>query len=275
MPLLLLLQQRVDRDFGDSIADSFSNALAMALAAIPRILAFLLILIIGWFIASLLAKGVAALLRGVKFNELAQRSGLSDFVHSMGVDTDASGFVAAVTKWFVRLIALVVAFDALGLPAVSEVLQELLLWLPNLVVAVVILVIGGLAANALANLVRGATTEADMENPHFFAIITKAAVWGFAIIVAVNQLGIAETFINTLFMGVVAALAIALGLAFGLGGRETANEIVDKWYSEAREAKPKLREAAEHAKRQAEHAGPEIARADARGEAEARGPSTI
>ena len=280
-PLLLLQavqpvpRTRVDdgANWGDQIADSFTDALTMILAVIPRVLAFLVILIIGWFIASLLAKATAAVLRRVQFNDLAQRAGLSDFIHNMGVDADASGFLAAVVKWFVRLIALVVAFDALGLPAVSDVLNELLLWLPNLVVAIVVLVIGGLAANAFANLVRGATAEAELGNPNFFATIAKAAVWAFAIIIAVNQLGIAETLVNTLFMGVVAALAIAIGLAFGLGGRETAAEIVGKWHSETKDAKDDVKEAAREARRQAQDAGPEIVRADTRGEAEARGPA--
>src|SRR6185436_17417456 len=146
------------------------------------------------------------LLRAVRFNELAQRAGVSDFVKRMGVHRDAAGVLADIAKWFVRLIALVVAFDELGLPAVSQVLHQLLLWLPNLVVALVILVIAGLAANALAGLVRGATAEAGFSNPHFVATIAKVAVWGFGIIIAVNQIGIATTLVNTLFMGFVGAL---------------------------------------------------------------------
>ena len=118
-----------------------------------------------------------------------------------------------------RLIVLVSAFDALGLPAVSQVLQQLLLWLPNLVVALVILVLAGLAATALASLVRGATAEASLGNPELLATVARVAVWGFAIVIAVNQIGIATTLVNTLFMGMVGALALALGLAFGLGGR--------------------------------------------------------
>jgi small-conductance mechanosensitive channel len=223
----------------------------MILLAIPKILAFVLILIIGWFVASLLAKAVAAVLRKVRFDEFAQRSGFTGFVHNMGMQTDAAGFIAAVTKWFVRLIALVVAFDALGLPAVSEVLEELLLWLPNLVVALVVLVIGGLAANALGNLVRGATAEADLGNPDVLARIAKVAVWGFAIIVAVNQLGIATTLVNTLFMGLVFALALAAGLAFGLGGRDTAAQIVSGWHDKARESGDKVADAARSAEQRA------------------------
>lgn len=228
-----------------------ANVGEMILAAIPSILAFIVILIIGWFVASLLAKAVAAVLRKIRFDEFAQRSGFSGFVHKMGVQTDAAGFIAAVTKWFVRLIALVVAFDALGLPAVSEVLRELLLWLPNLVVALVVLVIGGLAANALGNLVRGATAEADLGNPDVLSKITKVAIWGFAIIVAVNQLGIATTLVNTLFMGLVFALALATGLAFGLGGRDTAGEIVSGWHDKARGSGDKMADAAEAAERRA------------------------
>src|SRR5918912_1273450 len=231
-------------DWGTAVMTSLTAALALFLAAIPKVLGFLVILIIGWFIASVLAKAVSALLRAVKFNDLAQRAGLSGFVQQMGLHTDAAGFVALVTKWFVRLIVLVSAFDALGLPAVSQVLQQLLLWLPNLVVAIIALVIGGLAANALARLVRGATAEAGLGSPDLLANIARIAVWAFAIVVAVNQIGIATTLINTLFMAVVGALALALGLAFGLGGRETAGMIVRGWYEHGQQAAPGMQQAA-------------------------------
>jgi len=238
-------------DWGVAIMSSVSAALAMFLGAIPRVVGFLIILIIGWIIASLLASAVAALLRAVKFNDLAQRSGLTGFVTQMGVRQDAAGFLANIAKWFVRLIVLVVAFDALGLPAVSQVLQQLLLWLPNLVVALVVLVIAGLAANALHGLVRGATAQAGLGSPDVLANIARGAVWVFAVVVAVNQLGIATALVNTLFMGTVGALALALGLAFGLGGRETAAQIVSGWYQRGRQAASKVARAAEAAQEQA------------------------
>jgi hypothetical protein len=204
-------------DWGTAVLTSLTAALALLLSAIPKVLGFLIILIIGWFIAAALAKAVSSLLRAVKFNDLAQRAGLSEFVQKMGLHTDAAGFVAMIAKWFVRLIVLVSAFDALGLPAVSQVLQQLLLWLPNLVVALVALVIGGLAANAVSRLVRGAAAEASLGNPDLLASIARIAVWAFAIVIAVNQIGIATALINTLFMAVVGAVALALGLAFWFG----------------------------------------------------------
>lgn len=220
-------------NWGAAIAGSLTTALAMFFAAIPRIIGFLAILAIGWFIASLIAKGVAVLLHKLHFNDLADRAGFTDFVQKMEIRTDASGVMAGVVKWFFRLIALVVAFDALGLPAVSDVLRQFLAWLPNLVVALVVLVVGGILANFVSNLVRGATAEGDVANPELFASIARYAVWAFAIIIAVNQIGIAETIVNALFMGVVAIVVLALGLSFGLGARDTAGAIVRHWVSGA------------------------------------------
>jgi len=159
--------------------------------------------------------------------------------------------VATIAKWFVRLIVLTVAFDALGLPAVSQVLQQFLAWIPNLIVAIMVLVIGGLAAGALSSLVRGAASSGGFGNGELLSTITRVAVWAFAIVIAVNQIGIATTLVNTLFMGFVGALALAMGLAFGLGGRDTAGQIVQGWYAQGKEETPKLI-------RTAQSAAPEI-----------------
>jgi hypothetical protein len=238
------------QDAGDAFRASLAGALNTFLSAIPRIIGFAVVLIVGWVISSLLGRGVEALLHAVRFNDLARRSGFADFVHKMGVRDDASGVIASIVKWFVRLITLVVAFDTLGLPAVSGVLQQLLLWLPNLVVALVVLVIGGLAANALSQLVRGATAGAGFTNPEILATVAKAAVWAFAIVVALTQLGIATTLINTLVIGLVAALSLSAGLAFGLGGRDRAAQLLDTLSRKAEQATPKLERAADAARQQ-------------------------
>jgi hypothetical protein len=227
-------------DWGAAMMTSLAAAMALFFSAIPKILGFAVIVIVGWVLASLVERGVAAILRAVRFNDLATRSGLADFVNKMGTGTDSSGMIALVVKWFIRLIALVVAFDALGLPAVSDVLRQLLLWLPNVVVALVVLVIGGLAARALSNLVRGAAAEGGLGNPDFLAKLASVMVWAFAIVVAVNQIGIATTLVNTLFMAFVGALALGAGLSFGLGGKDTAAEIVRNWYAKARQNSGRL-----------------------------------
>lgn len=231
----------VQPSFTDTLIASFRDAFSMILSAIPRILGFIIIVAIGWFISSLLAKGVTGLLRVIRFDELMQRSGLADFMNKMGTGIDSVGIVAGIVKWIVRVVVLLVAFDALGLPAVSDVMRQLLLWLPNLVVAIFVLFIGGIAARALGTIVRGATAEGGFANPETLANVTRTMVWAFAVVVAINQLGIATNLINTMFTGFVGALAIALGLAFGLGGRDLASRTLENWYDQAQEGKPKRR----------------------------------
>jgi small-conductance mechanosensitive channel len=110
------------RNMGETVRASLAGLLNAFLSALPRLLGCIAVLIVGWVLSSLLARGVAALLHAIRFNELARRSGFADFVRNMGVRQDASWFIAGIAKWFVRLITLVVAFDLLGLPAVSGVL---------------------------------------------------------------------------------------------------------------------------------------------------------
>ena len=235
----------VQPSFTDTLVGSFRDAFSMVVSAIPRILGFIIIVAIGWFVSTLLARAVIGLLRAIRFDELMQRSGLADFIAKMGTGIDSAGLVASIVKWIVRLVVLLVAFDALGLPAVSDVMRQLLLWLPDLVVAIFVLFIGGIAARALGNIVRGATAESGFANPETLANVARTSVWAFAIVVAINQLGIASNLINTLFTGFVGALAIALGLAFGLGGRDLAARTLENWYDHAQEVRPRKRQKAE------------------------------
>jgi hypothetical protein len=217
-------------DWSYPFMSSMTGALALLFSAIPKVLGFAVILIAGWLIASLIERAMVTLLRAANFNGLADRSGFAEFVRKTGGNTDAARLIATVAKWFVRLIATLVAFDALGLPAVSEVLRQLLLWLPNVIVALVVVVLGGIAAGALARLVRRAGYESGLTNPDLLGKVASIAVWALTLVVAVNQIGIATTLVNALFMGTVGALALAVGLAFGLGAREIAGEIVRDWY---------------------------------------------
>ena len=231
--------QVIRPSFTDTLIASFRDAFSMILGAIPRILGFIVVVAIGWFVSTLLARAVLGLLRAIRFDELMQRSGIADFMNKMATGTDSAGIVAGIVKWIVRVVVLLVAFDVLGLPAVSDVMRQLLLWLPNLVVAIFVLFIGGIAARAIANIVRGATAEAGFANPETLANVVRTTVWAFAIVVAINQLGIATNLINTLFTGFVGALALAAGLAFGLGGRDLASRSLENWYDQAQEVRPR------------------------------------
>jgi hypothetical protein len=214
--------------WGNSLMASLSTAMALLFAAVPHILGFLIILGIGWLIASVIERILIAVLRAVHFDSFAERAGLAGLART--VQREPSGMLALVAKWFVRLIVLVVAFDALGVPAVSQVLQQLLLWLPNLAVALVVLVIGGIAANSLGDLVRRTAARNQVERYDLLGLAAKWTVWTFTLLVAINQLGIASSLITILFMAAVGAVALAIGLSFGLGARDTAGLVVRRIY---------------------------------------------
>lgn len=226
---------------GESVRASFGSAIGATLAWLPRLLAFFVILLVGWIVSALLAGVIVKVLRAIKFNDAMARIGVGGFLGRMRAGLDASGMVAGAVKWIIRFIVLLVAFDALGLPAISDVLRQFLIWLPNLVVALAVLVLAGIGARALGDLVRGTTSEAGFKSPDTLANVAKTAVWVFAVVIAVNQVGIGEVLVNTLFTGAVAALALAAGIAFGMGGRDLAARKLSDWYDEGSEGAQRLK----------------------------------
>jgi len=210
------------QDWGTAIYNALANALNMILTFIPKLIGFLVILIVGLIIAALVAKAVTFLLRKVGFDRMSDRIGLTRFEQRMGVRMDTAGVLGKIVYWFIVLIFLVPAADALGVPAVSNVLNQLVAYIPNVFVAILVLFLGALAATVVADLVRGAVASANIGNPNIFAMIARWAIIAFAALVALEQLKITPDLINELFGAVVLALAIAFGLAFGLGGQEAA-----------------------------------------------------
>ncbi len=209
-------------NIGVSIVNALNDAVRLILTFIPRVIGFLVILIVGLILATLVSRALTLVLRKVGFDRMANRIGLSRFEQRMGITLDPAGILGKIVYWFILLIFLVPAADALGLPAVSNILNTLVAYIPNVFVAILVLFLGTLAATFVADLVRGAVASANIGSPKIFAGIARWAIIGFSALVALEQLQISTPLINELFGGIVAALAIAFGLAFGLGGQEAA-----------------------------------------------------
>ncbi len=210
------------QDWGTAIFTALANAVNLILTFIPKLIGFLVILIVGLIIAALLERAVTFLLRKIGFDRMSDRIGLTRFEQRMSVRMDTAGVLGKVVYWFIVLIFLVPAADALGVPAVSNILNELVAYIPNVFVAILVLFLGALAGTVVGDLVRGAVASANIGNPNIFAGIARWAIIAFAALVALEQLKITPDLINELFGAVVLALAIAFGLAFGLGGQEAA-----------------------------------------------------
>lgn len=208
----------------DAVITSFQAALALLFTFVPRLIGFLVILLIGWLVASALSKAVTFLLRKIGFDRIGDRIGLSRLLSQSGIKTDAAEVLGKVVYWFLFLIFLVPAVDALGLTAVSNILNQVIAYLPNVFVAILVLFLGTLAATFVADIVRGAAGGSRIGNPNLFANIARYAILGFVALIALEQLQIAPSLLNILFTAIVGAAALAAGLAFGLGGQETARK---------------------------------------------------
>lgn len=215
-------------DWGTALIASVAGALALVFSFIPKLVGFLVILLIGWLVATAVAKAVTFLLRKVGFDRLGDRIGLRQLESRMNVSLDAAGILGKVVYWFVFLIFLVPAVDALGLTSVSALLGQIVGYLPNVFVAILVLFLGMLAATFVADIVRGATASSRVGSPNLFANIARYAILGFAALIALEQLQIATALLNILFTAIVGATALAAGLAFGLGGQDTARRYLNR-----------------------------------------------
>ena len=235
------------QDIGDAVLISITDALRNFLGFLPQLIGALIVLILGWIISGILGGLVERALKAIGFERAAESSGIAGFIQQSGAGSQwtASKVVGEIVKWFIRLIALQAAASILGMPQLTEIINSILLFLPNVVVALAIVVIGALIAKFVGGLVRGATSEMGLGNPDLVSNIARYAIIVFAVIAAVNQLGIAATVVNTLFMATVGAVAVAFALAFGLGGREVAAQITQNWYAKGQEASQKVSQYAE------------------------------
>lgn len=207
------------------IVNAFTHALGTVFDFVPRLASFLVILAIGWLVSYVVGKAVTMLLRKVGFEHLSERIGLTRLEHRMGMRIDTAGILGRITFWFLFLIFLVPATDSLGLPTISSTLNTLVRYLPNVFVAVLALFLGVWLGTVAHSMIRRAASGGRFGNPRLLGEIARWAIIAFAAMIALDQLRIAPTLIDTLFAASVAGLALAFGLAFGLGGRDT----VQRW----------------------------------------------
>ena len=222
-------------DWSAGFITGLSAGLAHFFSAVPNIVGALLLLAIGWFVAGILGRLVTRVVRVVHVDTVADRIGVNAFLQRSGTKLRASNVLGEVVTWVVRLVFVEMAAEQLGMPQVSAIINQILGFVPNIIVAAIILAVGAFLGQLLGGIVRGAASEASLGNPALLARLTSGAVMAFAIIAALNELNVAPVVVNTLYIGLVAAVSLALGLAFGLGGRESAARLTERWVSQAGE----------------------------------------
>jgi len=208
---------------------SFQNLWLGIVGFVPNLVVAIIILILGWLLGALFGRAIWQVFRSLKVDEALRRAGFESFLRRGGLNLDSGAFIGGLVKWFIIVVFLVAAFDVLGLTQVNLFLQQVVIaYLPRVLVAALVLLVGGVIGDITERVVVTAARTAEIRSAHFAGTIAKWAIWIFAILVALSQLGIAAAFSQTLFTGIVIALSLALGLSFGLGGQEAAARFIER-----------------------------------------------
>lgn len=208
---------------------------------IPALLGALVVLAIGWVIAGWVGRLVERVLIASRFERAVAGTRFGAYLPHREPPVTASGILGTLSKWFIRLIFIQAAANILGMPQVTAIINNILLFIPNLFIALVILVVGAMLARYIGDLVLSSVSRMEFANPRVLSLIARYAIIGFSVIAAINQIGIATNLISILFTGLVGSLALALGLSFGLGGQGVASQITRGWYDRSAAESMRLR----------------------------------
>jgi small-conductance mechanosensitive channel len=196
---------------------------------VPGLVGAVIIFIIGWAIGSVVGSAISQLIGALKIDKLFEQDGVTRFFNKAGVRLNVGGFIGTIVKWFIIIVFLMASLEIVGLSQVNDFLRTVVLfYLPKVIIAAFVLIIATILADVVKRLVQVSARAANVHSANMLGSIARYAIWTFAFIIALSELGIATAFMQILFTGLVVALALGFGLAFGLGGRDAAARAVEK-----------------------------------------------
>jgi hypothetical protein len=200
------------------------------LGFLPSLIGAIIVFVIGWMVSVGFGKLVAGILKKLRFNQIFEKGNWDEALAKADIKVDTAAFIGAVVKWVLVIVFLMAAVEILGLGEFAGFLSSILGYLPNIVVAAFIFVVTVIMADLLEKVVRVSVESMKVGYGHMVGVIIRWSIWIFALLAILMQLKITPALTQTLLTGFVALLVIAGGLAFGLGGREIANEILKDLY---------------------------------------------
>ncbi len=215
------------------LQNSFGDVWYAVASFVPNILVALVLFLVGWVVGLILQKIIEQVIQVLRVDEALKVAGVNDVFKHTGYHLHIGALLGTLVKWFIIIVFLVAALDVLGLYQVNSFLQGVvLLYLPNVIVAVLFLVLAAIVADVVKKIVVGSAKAAGVTSANLAGTVAKWSIWIFAIIAALTQLGVASALIQTLFTGLVISIALAFGLAFGLGGRDAAARTIERIQAE-------------------------------------------
>jgi len=215
--------------WADVLTASFQGLWLGVVNFLPNVVVALVIFVLGWLVGAALGRIVEQIVQSVKLDSALKSTGLHDVVERAGITLNSGAFLGGLVKWFFVVVFLVASLDVLGLKQVNVFLQTVVLsYLPNVIVAVLVVLVAAVVAQVAKDVVSGSAKAAGIHGAGLAGSIAKWAIWIFAILAALDQLQVASAFVQTLFTGVIVAVSLAFGLAFGLGGQEAAARYIER-----------------------------------------------
>jgi hypothetical protein len=194
----------------------------------PRLVIAIVFFVIGWFLGSLVAKAIEQVFNSLKIDSLFRTIGAENFFKRAGMNLNSGYFVGQLVRWFLIIVFLLPSLNLVGLTEVSSFLTDsVLMFLPQVVIAAFVLIIAAVVSEGLQKAVVATAKSMNLRSAHMFGVVAKYAVWIFAIIIALGKLGLGD-YMSVLFTGIVAMLALAGALAFGLGAKDHASRFLSK-----------------------------------------------
>jgi hypothetical protein len=205
---------------------SLQNLWQAFMGFVPALIGAIIVFVIGWFISVGVGRLITEILRKIKFNQIFEKGSWDDVLAKADIKVDVSGFIGAIIKWVLVIVFLLAAVEILGFVQFASFLNRVLAYLPNVIVAALIFVVTVIVVDIVEKVVRVAVESIKIGYGQMISAVVKWSIWIFSIMAILYQLGIVRPFMETLFQGLVAMLVISLGIAFGLGGKEVAAEIL-------------------------------------------------
>ncbi len=206
-------------------SQQFLNEIATAL---PKILGALLIFIIGWLLAKLIKKGIIKLLQLVRLNVLSDKVGIEKFLKEGGLKLNAIDLIGSLFYWIIMLTVILAVLNSLQLTSAKELFNGIILFIPNIIVAVIVLLLGLYAAKFISTVLSSSLKNMKDKTAVIIERIAYYSIVIFTIILVLGQLRIAQEIITNAFTLIFGAICLAFGLAFGLGGKDMAADLLKK-----------------------------------------------
>ncbi len=215
--------------WGDVFNASLQNLWWGFIQFTPKLILAIIFFVIGWALGSLIAKAFEQVFGSLKIDSLLRSVKVDNFFRRAGMNLNSGHFVGEIVKWFVIIIFLLPSLSLVGLDYIASFLKDDVLgFLPKIIVAAFVLIIATIVADFLSKTVMAGSRAMNLKSTNMLGSLVKYTIWVFAFIIALGQLGVAEGYMSTLFAGIIGMLAVGGALAFGLGGKDAAGRLIAK-----------------------------------------------